>query len=196
MSWACQLYADLIEHWQTRGAHALSRLDPAALDLGLLRSLAEKYASQEMQEALQAQDVVLDAATPDTPIEPRDDFAACEIARAEDFKALFAGSFFFGCEAEDRMSAWAFDRRCNPFETQLQPMFGSDIGHFDVSDMSRVLCEAHELVDDGVTAPEDFRRFVFENAVRLFGETNEDFFQGTAVAAEARAVLSVEEPAP
>jgi hypothetical protein len=168
----------------------MPRLDPAALDLSLLRSLAEKYATPDMLAALRAPDVVLDAATPDAPIEPRDDFEACAIERAEDFKALFAGPFYFGCEAEDRMSAWAFDTRCNPFGARLQPMFGSDIGHFDVSDMSRVLCEAHELVEEQVTQPADFRSFVFENAVRLFGETNPDFFRGTAVEAEAGLLLA------
>jgi NAD(P)-dependent dehydrogenase (short-subunit alcohol dehydrogenase family) len=43
--------------------------------------------------------------------------------------------FFFGCEADDRVNAWAFNRRANPLGARLNAIFGSDIGHFDVPDM-------------------------------------------------------------
>ena len=68
-------------------------------------------------------------------------------------------------------------------------MLGSDIGHFDVKDMRKVLTEAYELVDDGLMTPADFRDFTFENAVRLHGGMNPDFFAGTVVEAEAAEVL-------
>ena len=32
---------------------------------------------------------------------------------------------------------------------------------------------------------EDFRAFVFENVVKMYGEVNPDFFKGTAVESEA-----------
>ncbi len=131
----------------------------------------------------------IDDATPNEAIQPRDDFAPCEIQCAEDIGKLFTDSFYFGCEADDRVSSWAFQERSNPFGAQLHAMFGSDIGHFDVSDMSGVLLEAHELVEEGLLSETDFRHFVFENPVRLWGETNPRFFEGTAVASEARAVL-------
>ena len=53
--------------------------------------------------------------------------------------------FFFGCEADDRLNALAFDRRLNPAGARLNALFGSDIGHFDVPDMREVLPEAYEL---------------------------------------------------
>ena len=39
--------------------------------------------------------------------------------------------FYFGCEADDRSNAWAFNTKANPFGARLN----ADIGHFDVPDM-------------------------------------------------------------
>jgi hypothetical protein len=55
-----------------------------------------------------------------------------------------------------------------------------------------VLPEAHELVEDGLITANDFRDFTFANAVRLWGTQNPDFFEGTAVAEAAAAVLGKE----
>ena len=55
--------------------------------------------------------------------------------------------FFFGCEADDATISWAFADRVNPLGATLQPMLGSDIGHWDVPDMRDVLPEAYELVE-------------------------------------------------
>ena len=60
-------------------------------------------------------------------------------------------------------------------------MFGSDIGHFDVSNMAHVLPEAHELVEDGLINDADFREFTFTNPVRFYAEANPSFFNGTRV---------------
>jgi hypothetical protein len=45
-------------------------------------------------------------------------------------------------------------------------------------------------VEDGLISENDFRDFVFANAVRFWGESNPNFFAGTAVAAEASALLT------
>ena len=68
-------------------------------------------------------------------------------------------------------------------------MFSSDIGHWDVADMDRVVPEAFEMVEDGVMNEEDFRDFVFGNPVRMLTSLNPDFFEGTAVEAEVKAFL-------
>ena len=91
------------------------------------------------------------------------------------------------------MNAWAFHKRSNPFGAQLGALFGSDIGHFDVVDMTHVLPAAYELVEDELITTDDFRDFVCDNPIRFWGEANPDFFKGTAVEATAAAVLS--EPA-
>ena len=43
MGWGCQLFGDLIEHWERRGAPALKRMDPDKLDRKLLLSLVEQH---------------------------------------------------------------------------------------------------------------------------------------------------------
>ena len=119
-----------------------------------------------------------------------DDFAAAGITSADDLRALFAERFVFGCEADDVTTAWAFDKHGNH---RLNPMFSSDVGHFDVIDMSEVLEEAYELVEDSLITEADFRAFVFANAARLHTALNPDFFKGTVVEdAVAQHVLSAE----
>jgi hypothetical protein len=124
-----------------------------------------------------------------------DDFSACRIDNKQDFHRLFATQFYFGCEADDRMNAWAFSRSHNPLGSQLNALFGSDIGHFDVADMAGVLPEAYELVENGLMDAENFRDFVLTNPVRFWAEANPDFFKGTVVEKEAAAVLAAATPA-
>ena len=76
------------------------------------------------------------------------------------------------------MTAWAFDRHGNH---RLRPIFSSDVGHFDVVDMTEVLEEAYELVEHGLITEDDLREFVFTNPARLHTAVNPDFFKGTVV---------------
>jgi len=131
-----------------------------------------------------------DAVTATGGLDDLDDYAACRIERKEDLRDLFVGSFYFGCEADDRLNAWAFDRRINPLGARLNALFGSDIGHFDVPDMLDVLPEAYELYEDGLITADDFRDFTFANAVRLWGTCRPGFFNGTVVEKAAAAVLA------
>ena len=196
VGWACMLYADLIGHWEKRNRKALEHTDPRALDRALLAELAGRYGSAAMVDALRARDgwPDPDAVRATGGLADLDDYAACRIERREDLHELFVPRFYFGCEADDRMNAWAFDRRVNPGGARLNAIFGSDIGHFDVPDMREVLPEAWELVEDGLITRDDFRDFTFANAVRLWGTGNPSFFTGTAVA-KAAAVLLAETPA-
>ena len=104
----------------------------------------------------------------------------------------FVESFYFGCEADDPMNAWAFKRNHLPHGVQIKTLFGSDIGHFDVPDMAGVLPEAHELVDDELISQEDFRGFVFGNPVKFLTANNPRFFEGTRVERAVSAALGSE----
>jgi len=115
-----------------------------------------------------------------------DEFAAVPISGKADIERLFARPFYFGCESDDPVTAWAFDGKIG---TRLQPVFSSDISHFDVTDMTEVLEEAYELVEHKLITEEDFRAFTFTNAVTLHGRVDPDFYDGTVVAAAARAEL-------
>lgn len=199
-AWACQLLADLVEHWETRSRRGLEATDPANLDLDAILALADRYGSANLVAALRRTGGIFDGeGSPATGgIADLDDYARCEIARKTDFLERFVDGFYFGCEADDRLAAWAFDRRHNPLGARLNTLFGSDFGHFDVTDMTHVLPEVYELVEDGLITGADFRDFVFANPVRFHGSANPDFFRGTAVERQAAALLASDErqPAP
>jgi len=190
VGWGCQLFGDLIEHWERRNAKALEHMDPKKLDRSLLMSLVEKHGYSEIAAALRERDGWPDPELHLTGgLAELDDFAACKIARKEDWVDLYAKPFYFGCEADDRTNSWAFGKT-NPFGAKLNAIYSSDIGHFDVIDMRDPLPEAYELVEDGFLTDDNFRDFTFANAVRLWGTQNPRFFEGTAVAREAAAVLN------
>jgi hypothetical protein len=82
--------------------------------------------------------------------------------------------------------SWAFNRSTNPSGARLRAMFGSDISHWDVPDMTEPMAEAYEQVEDGRLSREDFKDFAFTNAVRLYTKTNPGFFDGTSCEAAVR----------
>jgi len=191
VGWGCQLFGDLMEHWERRGAPALKRMDPDKLDRKLLLDLIEKHGYDDMAAVLKSRD-----GWPDPDAKKLtgnrtelDDFAACKFTRKEDWIDLYAKPYYFGCEADDRMNATAFGKG-NPFGCQLNAIYSSDIGHFDVIDFRDPLPEAYELVEEGHITEDNFRDFVFANSVRLWGRQNPGFFDGTVVAKEAKAVLA------
>jgi predicted TIM-barrel fold metal-dependent hydrolase len=191
VGWGCQLFGDLIEHWERRGARALERMKPQKLDRKLLMAKVEQYGYSDIAAALKARD---GWPSPDTQNltgnrDELDDFAACKIARKEDWVELYAKPFYFGCEADDRMNAAAFGRG-NPFGARLNAIFSSDIGHFDVIDFRDPVPDAYQLVEKELITLADFRDFTFANTVRLWGTQNPRFFEGTVVAKEAGAVLN------
>jgi hypothetical protein len=191
VGWGCQLFGDLIEHWERRGAPALERMKPEKLDRKLLMEKVQQYGYDDIAEALKARD---GWPAPDTQDltgnrAELDDFAACKITKKQDWIDLYAKPFYFGCEADDRMNATAFGKG-NPFGAKLNAIFSSDIGHFDVIDFRDPLPEAHELVEKELITGDDFRDFVFANSVRLWGTLNPRFFEGTVVAKEAAELLN------
>jgi hypothetical protein len=103
---------------------------------------------------------------------------------------LFEPNFFFGCEADDPLTSLAFDTSRTPFGARLNAMFSSDVGHWDVPDMSQVLEEAFETVEEGHLSEEDFRDFVFTNVARFYTDSNPDFFKGTIVEGDVDKLLA------
>ena len=195
VGWGCQLYCDLIEHWERRGAKGLQNMDPTKLDRKLLREMVDKYGYGDIGAELDRRDgwplKEEDALTGGVPL---DDYHFCKISQKQDWIDLYATPYYFGCEADDRMNAVAFGKTM-PLGARINAIFSSDIGHFDVVDMRDPLPEAYELVEDGHITEDDFREFVFANSVRLWGTQNPRFFEGTRVAKEAAALLKLETPA-
>ncbi len=119
-----------------------------------------------------------------------DDFANCKIERKQDIRDLFVPPFYFGCEADDPITSSAFDTKRNPFKARFNVVFGSDIGHFDVPDMREVLPEAYEMVEEEMITEDEFKDFVFTNAVKLWTAVNPEFFKGTVVEDAAKKALA------
>ena len=118
-----------------------------------------------------------------------DEFARAAIEKLNDFLTLFVERFYFGCEADDPLVAWAFADKVNPLGARFRPIFGSDISHWDVPDMTEPVAEACELVERGVIGAGESPRPHVPNPVRLHGGANPRFFDGTVVADAAAAEL-------
>lgn len=188
VGWACNLYSDLIGHWEKRNVKALENTDPANLDRALLLNLYKTYGGRMVEKLDQlGKDPLglgagagLFADTNEAP-QLRDEWVHCNIQNAEDIRDLFVNNFYFGCEADDPINAWAFNARVNPFGARLKAIFSSDISHWDVPDMAKVVEEAYELVEKELISEADFRDFVFGNPISLFQGMNPQFFEGTVV---------------
>jgi predicted TIM-barrel fold metal-dependent hydrolase len=194
VGWACNLLTDLIGHWEKRHGEAmLANVRPTNLDEQMLTDLFARYGGQtyidKTEELFGTLSLVNPFKTSQELVEREknlDDFAAAYISSVAELRQRFAENFYFGCEADDVMTAWAFDTHGNH---RLKPIFSSDVGHFDVVDMSEVLEEAYELVEHGLISEANFRDFVFANPASLHTGMNPEFFQGTVVEdAVARAV--------
>jgi hypothetical protein len=189
VAWACELYNGLVSRAEKRNRHAIQNYNPANVDRQQMRELAAKYGTQLTRvgnatvsfDPLAAPNAAAIAGIEEDP-RTVDEFAACGVERAEDLRPLFEPCFYFGCEADDRLTALAFNRRLNPFGAQLKAMFSSDNGHWDVLDMNETLAEAYELVEERILSEEDFRTFTFVNPATLYSRVNPEFFAGTAVA--------------
>ena len=189
VTWACNLYANMVSRWRKRNPEALlTYLDPQLLDVDALMRLFEQFGNQRVLANLGAIRANFHAREPRP--DNLDHWSACGIDRAEQVRDLFESNFYFGCEGDDPFIAWASATHLNPLGARLRAVLGSDIGHWDVQDMSRVVEEAYEAVEHGQMSEGDFRDFVFTNPVTLYGSMNPDFFKGTPVESAAAKVLS------
>lgn len=185
VAWAAMLYTSFLGHWAKRNGREIGKLDPAKLDVDALMGLVDQY-GEVGEHRVAVRDWF--AAKGSSP-ERLDEFAASGVERPEDLRDQFRRSFFMGCEADDPLIPWAFAESINPHGARLQAMFGSDISHWDVVDMTEPVEEAYEHVDEGRMTERDFRDFVFTNAVHLHAGANPRFFDGTVVEAAVAAEL-------
>lgn len=193
VGWACTLYSDLCTNWKLRSPSGLEKTNPANLDRELLTSLCRQYGGKMIERELDQVGAGRIGGMLDDPgAVPGmfNEFAACDINRTEDIRDLFVDRFYFGCEADDPINAWAFNSRVNPMGARLRTILGSDISHFDVPTMNEVIAEAYEPVEKGLITEEDFRNLVFINPVTLYAGTNPNFFKGTVVEKDVEKILS------
>ena len=185
VAWGVQLLFDLIGRWEKRGGNHIEQLDPSRIDVDEWHTLVDEYGGARFADDLVRLSML---AQSDNPPAERDDFRASGVREAHDLTRLFE-RFFFGCEADEGTVGWAFAADVNPFGAVLQPVLGSDIGHWDVPDMRDVVPEAYELVADGRLDADQFRAFTCDNPIRLHARMNPDFFAGTPVESYAAQLL-------
>jgi predicted TIM-barrel fold metal-dependent hydrolase len=175
-------YLDIVSRWHKRGGDAIGRLNPANVrpdQLGrLLARSNPRLARYDPEDLIGAWG---------DPADGRDDFARAQIRSEADIRERFA-NLYWGCEGDDPLVGLAFDPRIAALGAQLPAIFGSDIGHWDVPEFDAPLAEAYELVERGFLDEDAFRDFVLTNALRCYGALNPEFFVGTAVEKEAKAV--------
>jgi len=191
VSWGCQLYLDLIEHWEKRRRAGLQ--DPGSTDRKEMERLIRDYGDARLKAAAAAIVNEPDVFRPERslaeltrPEDLHDDFDAAGISSKDDVRSTF-DHYYFGCEADDRATMWAFDKRLGH---RLRPIFSSDFAHFDVPDFGEVMPEAYENVERGFMSEQDFREFTFTNVARLHAGNNPAFFAGTAVEKAVAAELN------
>ena len=178
VAWAVACYCDLLGHWHKRSGKAMREtLDPSLVDEKLFASLVEQYARPKTEGALASlQD--FPGGLGDMPI---DEFEKSGIQSPQDIRDIFVERFYFGCEGDDPLNALAFNARGIPFEARLKPLYGSDIGHWDVTDMSEIVEEAYELVEHGTIGGPELQALLFDNAITFWTANNPDFFKGSSV---------------
>lgn len=184
VAWGASLVCDLKDRWEKRNKDAVQQFNPANIDTEQLAELFDRYGGDVLRGKLDTKRIS------SAPAEPGgiDDFAAAGIDTVEDLLDRLVPNFYYGCEADDRMTGSGFDIRALPGGRKLNAIFSTDFGHWDVTDMSGLLAEAYELVEDGIINEEDLRDFVFCNPVRLFTGMNPEFFSGTVVANDVAAL--------
>jgi predicted TIM-barrel fold metal-dependent hydrolase len=191
VGWAVTLYSDLIGHWEKRNIKAMENYDPANLNEELFVDLCRRYGGPIFEGRLNEVVRWGVSAGLSTQEEPAmlDEFAPCGINDKREIKELFVPHFYFGCEADDPTTAWAFDTKKNPYGAKLNAIFSSDIGHWDVVDMRDVTAEAYELVEHGLLNEDEFRDFTFANAARMRCSMNPNFFKGTIIEGQVATLL-------
>ena len=107
-----ELDSDLIGHWKKRNPEALEATNPANLDRDLLIDLVKSMVGCSYRQA--GPDCARGRVADGTPRQ-LDDFRACGIKKAQDIRDLFVPNFYFGCEADDPMTSWAFKNQVNPY---------------------------------------------------------------------------------
>lgn len=185
--WGASLLADLVGHWDKRGAHAIGTLDPEQLDVAAVMALVQRYGTEEMVANADRLHQYL-SRRPGRPTE-LDEFAQAHVQSASDITEVLAQRSFFGCEADDPLVPLAFDLKIAHRPVTLRPILGTDVSHWDAPVMNEVLPEAYEALEEGTVTAEQFKAFVFDNAVALHGGMNPSFFDQTVCEKEAKAVL-------
>lgn len=188
--WATQLYNDLFEIHEKRNVDWIyEHQDPSKLDIALMEEMFDRYGQDYLNKERWRGNPDLHQSRRDDD-RPKNDWEVSGIKSGRDIRDQFATNFYFGAEADDCMTAVAFNDKLNHLGVKLKAVFSSDIGHWDVPDMTEVLHEAWEMVEHGHIDDDDFRLFVYENTAEMHHAMNPNFFKGTAVEKDVEKLMA------
>ncbi|MFN6461520.1 MAG: amidohydrolase family protein [Nostoc sp. DedVER02] len=187
--WGARVYIHLVDRFLKRNIKALENYNPALTNADELFEIFERYGAEVTQGHSLDKDeltkTVLGASFSRHSRAPigseLDDFAAAGIETIEDIRDRWVNSFFFGSESDDRTIATAFNDKANPLGVKINAIYSSDVGHWDVPDLTSPLAESWDLVQEGVISEADFKSYVFANPYKFYTQANPDFFKGTAI---------------
>ena len=182
VGWACAMLHDLVEHWEKRSRDGIEWTNPANIDLAEMERLMRAHAGDFPDLETRIAELIAPLANPVTTPDCLDEWVHVAVEQVTDIRDRFVDSFYFGCEADDRTTAFAFSA-ANEFGASLRAVLSSDISHWDVRNMDRVLSHAYALVESGLLTADQFADFTCRNPHRLHTAVNPGFFDGTAVAA-------------
>jgi predicted TIM-barrel fold metal-dependent hydrolase len=193
VAWAIDLLGLMAGHFDKRNRRDIENYNVEHVDIPALTRLFQEHSPDWAKHLNHERAMAMMGLVGTHTEDPAtiDEFAATDAERPRDFARL-TERFFYGLEAEDPTLPSA-SRGPAPFNARFKAVMGSDIGHWDVAVMNEVLAEAYEAVEHGSVSNSEFKNFVFGNAVRLHGQMNPKFFDGTAIEREAKLLLSTNE---
>ena len=187
--WGAHVYIHLVDRFSKRSLEGLQNYNPDLTNADELFELFAEYGREITQGYSLSKEELTKSVLGSSfnrhsrsPVGSElEDFGAAGIQSIEDIRDRWVNSFFFGSESDDRTIAAAFNDKANPLGVKLNAIYSSDVGHWDVPDLTAPLAESWDLVREGVISEDDFKAYVFGNPYKFYTQANPDFFKGTAV---------------
>lgn len=198
--WGAHVYIHLVDRFSKRSLKGLQNYNPDLTNADELFELFERYGKEITKgHSLSKEELtksVLGSSFTRHSRQPvgseLEDFGAAGIETIEDIRDRWVNNFFFGSESDDRTIATAFNDKANPLNVKINAIYSSDVGHWDVPDLTAPLAESWDLVKEGVISEADFKSYVFANPYKFYTEANPNFFKGTAIESKVSNVESLQ----
>lgn len=198
--WGAHVYIHLVDRFSKRSLKGLQNYNPDLTNASELFELFERYgkeitkgyslSKEELTKSVLGSSFARHSRQPvGSELE---DFGAAGIETIEDIRDRWVNNFFFGSESDDRTIAAAFNDKANPLNVKINAIYSSDVGHWDVPDLTAPLAESWDLVKEGVISEADFKSYVFANPYKFYTEANPNFFKSTAIESKVSNIESLQ----
>ncbi|EFA72213.1 Amidohydrolase 2 [Raphidiopsis brookii D9] len=196
--WGSHVYIHLVDRFSKRNLKGLQNYNPDLTNSHELYELFIRFGTELLEGYSLSQEELTQTVLGSSfnrysrsPVGSElEDFAAAGIESIEDIRDRWVNSFFFGSESDDRTIATAFNDRANPLNVKINAIYSSDVGHWDVPDLTDPLAESWDLVQEGVISEDEFQSYVFRNPYKFYTQANPDFFRGTVIESKVNNIAS------